>query len=194
MVDQNFKNKKLIVITGPSGAGKTSIAEYLNQKYQIPKMVTHTTRAPRANEKDGTDYYFETDDSFQKLHLLEFVNYAGSKYGSSLEAVDRIFQEHPIASVVIDTVGAVTYQQKLPDLVAIVFVTVSTPEILSQRLFDRGDNPQEIKERITSDVFLRDTKIPQEIKQVAHIINNDDWDQAQRQLDKLIQSLSGTDL
>ena len=189
MLSSNFENKKIIVITGPSGSGKTSVAEYLNQKFQIPKIITHTTRAPRAHEQDGIDYYFENNDSFDKLHFLESVDYAGSRYGSSIEALERIFENNDIASIVIDTVGAVTYQQALPEQTEIAFITVSTPELLSQRLVERGDDPKEIKERTISDVFTRDMKLPDAIKDVAHVINNDDWQKAQEQIDNLVESL-----
>lgn len=190
MVGNNFKNKKIIVITGPSGAGKTTVAEYLDQKYQIPKTITHTTRAPRVHEQDGVDYFFETDQSFQKLHLLESVDYAGSKYGSSIEALEKIFEEHDIASIVIDTVGAITYQQELPEQVEVAFVTVSTPHILSQRLVERGDDPKEIEERTVSEVFTRDMQLPKELQGIAHQIKNDDWEEAKQQIDQLIASIS----
>ena len=61
--------KKIILIAGPSGAGKTTISEYLTDRYQIPRVITHTTRPKRPGES-GSAYYFEDDDSFARLDSL----------------------------------------------------------------------------------------------------------------------------
>lgn len=65
--------KKIILIAGPSGAGKTTISEYLTDRYQIPRVITHTTRPKRSGES-GSAYYFEDDDSFAQLHFFELSN------------------------------------------------------------------------------------------------------------------------
>lgn len=62
--------KKIILIAGPSGAGKTTISDYLNEKYGIPRVLTHTTRPMRPGEKQNVSYHFETDESFKTLHFL----------------------------------------------------------------------------------------------------------------------------
>lgn len=80
--------KKIILIAGPSGAGKTTISDYLYEKYDIPRVLTHTTRPMRVGEKQNVSYHFETDDSFKQLHFFEHVKYGSYQYGSSREALN----------------------------------------------------------------------------------------------------------
>lgn len=109
-----MKNK-VIVITGASGTGKTTISRYLEDKYRIPHVITHTTRAPRTGEKNGVDYYFETKESFDKNHFLEQVEYSGNKYGSSVEGLEQAWQKSPLVSIVVDSKGAIAYQKRYPE-------------------------------------------------------------------------------
>lgn len=57
-------NNRVFVITGAAGSGKTTVRDYLHDQYKMARVITHTTRAPRAYERDGVDYYFEDDKSF----------------------------------------------------------------------------------------------------------------------------------
>ncbi|MSE20932.1 guanylate kinase, partial [Lactobacillus parabuchneri] len=75
-----MKNR-VFVITGAAGSGKTTVRDYLHDQYKMARVITHTTRAPRANERDGIDYYFEDNESFFDNHFLESVHYAGNYYG-----------------------------------------------------------------------------------------------------------------
>ena len=65
--------KHVVVITGAPGTGKTTVRNYLTQKYGMSKILTHTTRPKRQGEVHGVDYYFETDESFDQNHFLEHV-------------------------------------------------------------------------------------------------------------------------
>ena len=65
--------RKLILIAGPSGAGKTTISDYLTKEFAIPRVVTHTTRPMRKGESPDKSYYFESESSFKKLHFFEHV-------------------------------------------------------------------------------------------------------------------------
>lgn len=127
MMDQQHK---VFVITGAAGTGKTTVANYLRKKYDMAKVITHTTRLPRANEKDGVDYYFETRSSMQKRHLLEQVEYDHHLYGSSIEGLENGWRHHQFDVIVLDTKGALTYRAKLGDQAVIIFLTVSHPQQL----------------------------------------------------------------
>ena len=81
--------QRIIIIAGPSGVGKTTISKYLTEKYNIPRVVTHTTRPIRKGEIPGKSYYFENDESFKKLHFFEHVKYGEYQYGSSKEALEK---------------------------------------------------------------------------------------------------------
>ena len=60
---------KVFVIAGAAGSGKTTVAKYLHDRYKMERVITHTTRASRPNERDGVDYHFETPATMNKLHL-----------------------------------------------------------------------------------------------------------------------------
>lgn len=179
-------DKKLIVITGATGSGKTSIRDYLVEKYHAGKIITHTTRKPRGKEQNNVDYYFETDESFAKLHLLEHVKYVTAQYGSSMEGINKAFENHDVAVIVLDTEGAITYARKLKDQAEIWFIKVDDPDTLRQRMQKRGDESQRIEKRLASDEFMRDMHLPDVLKNVATVIDNNDWQVAQKQVDNLM--------
>ncbi|GMA70129.1 guanylate kinase [Leuconostoc litchii] len=184
-----MKNNKVFVITGATGVGKTTIARYLQDTYRMPRVLTHTTRVPREREENGVAYYFETDSSFEENHYLERVQYAGHKYGSSYEALERAWKKNAYVTIVLDTAGAITYARELGDQAVIVFVTVTHPDMLIDRVQVRGDDPLIVKQRIDSPEFLRDVTLPRELKNVAYELANDDWAKTKVHLDLLVSDI-----
>ncbi|GEO75472.1 guanylate kinase [Levilactobacillus namurensis DSM 19117] len=180
---------KVIVITGATGTGKTTVQEYLAQHYPVTRIVTHTTRPPRAGEVDGRDYYFETEQSFQQRHYLESVVYSGYHYGSSREGIAAGFKRAPFPAIVLDTKGAITYARELGNQVVILFLTVSDPDQLMHRVTARGDDTVMLKQRFASPEYRRDLTMPLALKGRALQLNNDNWTQTQRKLDELMQHL-----
>ena len=178
--------RRVFVITGAAGTGKTSVAKWLNKKYGLEKVVTHTTRPPRQGERNGVDYYFESPDSMRRLHLLEKVQYDGHTYGSSKEALEKVWAKGKDAVIVLDTAGAITYQQKLGDQVQVIFLTVSHQRTLSRRLAGRGDLKQAIKSRLRSREYQRDLALPVALKGHAFVIVNDRWKDTIAKLDYLM--------
>lgn len=181
-------NKKIIVVTGASGTGKTTISRYLKEKYNIPQVVTHTTRLPRSGEKNGVDYYFETNDSFEKNHFLERVEYSGNKYGSSEEGLQKAWQHADIASIVLDSKGAIAYREKYGDDAIIIFMKVD-PEEVADRLKKRGDESQRLAKRLLSEENRRDFQIPKELYRNHYEIINKDIKKTQESVDKIINSI-----
>ena len=180
---------RLIVITGASGTGKTTISRYLRDTYGIQRVITHTTRPPRPGERDGRDYYFETEASFAKKHYIESVSYAGRHYGSSREALQMAWQKRRTVSLVLDTQGAIAYAKVLPRQLTVVYVAISNPQVLAERLKRRGDDPAEIKKRLASQEFKRDLQVPAALAPYAHVILNDDWQTAQKQVDQALKAV-----
>ncbi|QBO36510.1 guanylate kinase [Periweissella cryptocerci] len=183
-------NQKVFVITGTAGTGKTTIAQYLHNQYQMPQVITHTTRAPRDGEVDNRDYYFETPASFEKNHYLEAVEYSGNRYGSSREGVERAFAKNPFVSIVLDTKGATTYAQVLGDEAVIIYLTVSNHAVLNERLVQRGDEQARIAKRLASADYVRDLVLPADLVGVAHVIVNDDLTATKRKIDELVKQVS----
>ncbi|MCH5462302.1 guanylate kinase [Lactobacillus sp. LC28-10] len=186
--------KHVIVITGATGTGKTTVSTYLKTKFQIPRIITHTTRPMRPGEKDGVDYYFETDASFASNHYLESVTYAGYQYGSSYEGLQRAFEKNDLVSIVLDTKGAETYVRELKEQAFILFLTVGQSVILHERLRDRGDQLEMIQSRIKSKEYSRDLTLPADLKGVATVIQNDHWGNTQEKLDTIVTQLRASAL
>lgn len=175
--------KHVVVITGAPGTGKTTVRNYLTQKYGMSKILTHTTRLKRQGEVDGVDYYFETDESFEQNHFLEHVEYDDKKYGSSIEGLQRAWKENDWAAIVLDTKGAISYLQQKPAETLVLYLETSDQKNQAQRLASRGDSSELIKKRLASQEAKRDLKLPQELHQKAHLLLNDDWEQTKHYLD-----------
>ena len=185
-----MSNKRfVIVITGAAGTGKTTISDYLMKRYGIPKVITHTTRPPRDHEQNGVDYYFETQQSFKQLHLLESVKYSGNYYGSSYEGLERAFVKSPIVSIVLDTKGAITYKDKLGSEAVVIFLRVKNPAELKQRVIDRGDTMAQIQVRMESKEDERDLTLPSALKGRSIVIDNEEWSQTRERIDQIVLNL-----
>lgn len=179
--------KKLIILCGASGTGKTTIQNYLLKQYGIPRVLTHTTRAKRTGERDGVDYYFETPISFAEKHYFESVTYDGKQYGSSREGLDRAWQKNSVVSLVVDTAGAVEYVKRLGKQVDIWHIEVSDKQTLKDRLLARGDDAQAVEQRINSFESQRDLQIPIELQDNTQVIVNDCWEKTTQLIDRLLQ-------
>ncbi|KAA9041884.1 guanylate kinase [Ginsengibacter hankyongi] len=143
------KYNKLILITAPSGAGKTSIVKYLMTKFsQLAFSVSATTRQPRDNEKDGEDYYFISESDFrEKIHHKEFLEwemvYEGKYYGTLKSEIERIWQLKKVPVLDIDVQGAIHVQQQYPVNTIAIFIQAPSSEELRKRLQGRGSETEE---------------------------------------------------
>jgi guanylate kinase len=111
--------QKIIIITAPSGAGKTSITRYLLKKYadRLAFSISAATRQPRGAEKHGADYYFISEEEFTtKIQQGEFVEwemvYKGKYYGTLKSELQRIWNEGKAPVLDIDVKGAIHVQQQ----------------------------------------------------------------------------------
>jgi guanylate kinase len=139
----------IIIITAPSGAGKTSITRYLLQKYPyLAFSISAATRQPRGNEKDGIDYYFISEVDFKKrIASNEFVEwemvYEGKYYGTLHSELNRIWQTNRVPMLDIDVKGAIHVQQQYPDQSFSLFIEPPSLEELRKRLLSRGTESEE---------------------------------------------------
>jgi guanylate kinase len=136
--------KKIIIITAPSGAGKTSITRYLLKTFpQLCFSVSAATREARGMEKDGADYYFMSANSFkQKIQNNEFAEwemvYEGKYYGTLKSELDRIWNENKVPVLDIDVKGAIHVKQQYPEATLTMFIEPPSVEELKKRLESRG--------------------------------------------------------
>ena len=178
--------KKIILIAGPSGAGKTTISEYLTRKYNIPRVITHTTRPMREGEVPNKSYYFESDESFSKLHFFEHVKYGKFQYGSSKEALETAWKNHDIVSLIVDIQGIESYLAQLKEQAYFLYVTASNIDELKERLIRRGDSVEMVRERLSGREL---NPLPNSLKQDAHILYNDVWNDTEEKLDLIISNI-----
>ena len=140
----DITNNKLIIITAPSGAGKTSITRYLLHKYQeLSFSVSACTRQPRKDETNGVDYYFiSLDDFTEKIQHSEFLEwemvYEGKYYGTLKSELTRIWSKKQIPVLDIDVKGAIHVQQQFSDNCLSIFIEPPSIDVLKKRLESRG--------------------------------------------------------
>ena len=121
--------QKIIVITAPSGAGKTSITRFLLERYSetLAFSISAATRQPRGNEKNGKDYYFMSQEEFMnKIQHEEFVEwemvYEGKYYGTLKSELQRIWNLNKIPVLDIDVKGAIHVQNQFPETTLSIFI------------------------------------------------------------------------
>ncbi len=140
---------KIIIITAPSGAGKTSITKHLMQHFpQLAFSVSAATRQARGIEKDGVDYHFiSTDDFKQKIQHNEFIEwemvYEGKYYGTLKSELEKIWQQNKIPVLDIDVKGAIHVQQQFPQTSLSLFIDPPSVSELKKRLQSRGTETAE---------------------------------------------------
>ena len=147
-------NNIMVILSSPSGAGKTTISKKIQQKYQNFKIsVSHTTRKPRSNEVEGIDYYFINENDFKnKIKNNEFYEYAkifGNYYGTSKESVLNLLKNKNDVLFDIDWQG--TQQlSKFKELNLLkIFILPPSKEELKKRLIQRNqDKPNVVEERL----------------------------------------------
>ncbi len=150
----------MVIITAPSGAGKTSVTRHLIKIFQqLAFSISATTRKPRANEKDGTDYYFITPEEFQqKILQNEFAEwemvYEGKYYGTLKSELKRIWKNNQIPLLDIDVKGAIHVQNEYPVNSLFMFIQPPSTEELKNRLQSRGSETLEsLETRINKSSF-----------------------------------------
>lgn len=142
--------QKIIILTAPSGAGKTSITHYLLNKFpgQLAFSISAATRHARGAEKNGVDYYFMSAEEFtNKIQHEEFVEwemvYEGKYYGTLKAELQRIWSEGKTPVLDIDVKGAIHVQQQFPETTLSIFIEPPGVDELKRRLLSRGTESEE---------------------------------------------------
>jgi len=180
---------RVLVVTGPSGAGKgTLIKELVTRVPAIEPTVSATTRSRRRGEEDGREYWFLSDDDFSQRvaagEFLEWVKYvSGHRYGTLRSELDRIAAKGRVPLLELETEGALRVKHKVPGAVTI-FISASVDE-LERRLRERAtESTGEIGELI--DLARRQLEQADEFD---HVIENDELAHAVGELTKLVSGL-----
>ena len=180
---------KIIIITAPSGAGKTSITKHLLKTFpdQLAFSISAATRQKREYEKDGVDYYFMTVDDFkEKIKNNAFVEcemvYEGKYYGTLKSEIHRIWKEGKVPLLDVDVKGAMHVQEQHPENSLSLFIEAPSVSELKKRLESRGtESPESIATRVNKATYELSFK-----NQFDKIIVNDNLERACREAENHI--------
>ncbi len=174
-----------MVLSAPSGAGKSSLAKALAADARFAVSVSHTTRAPRPGEQDGVHYHFCDRASFARMveaqAFLEHAEVFGNYYGTSRQAVESLLAAGHYVLLDIDWQGARRIKALMPDAITI-FILPPSLAVLEQRLRSRGQDSDEV-------IMRRMRSARAEISHYAEfdwVIVNDEFDAALDDLRGLI--------
>ena len=178
----------MVILSSPSGVGKTTITKKIQQKYQSFKIsVSHTTRSPRSNEVDGVDYHFVSDKEFKQLikkdKFYEYAKIFENYYGTLKESVDDAIKKNDL---IFDIDWQGTKQlSKFKNLKIIkIYLITSNKNELKNRLIKRNQNTNleiekrfnafddDIKHWIDYDYIIINKNLDVCFKQIENIINN----------------------
>lgn len=166
----------LIVLSGPSGTGKGTVAKGMQRKNKnVYFSISATTRKPRYNEIDGKDYYFMSKDEINDIintgNMLEYAQYCGNIYGTPKKAIIDQLNNGKDVLLDIDVQGGAQVKEKIPDCIS-VFLLPPSLKVLEQRLRDRKtDSEENIKKRLKAAVGELD-----QVKNYDYLVVNDDLD------------------
>ncbi len=166
-----------IIVSSPSGAGKTTIVDaVLKRNKTVSRVITATTRAPRTGEKDGVDYLFwsikQFEQAIKKGQMLEWAQVHTHYYGIPKKSVDGLMKKGICPILVIDVQGARTVKAQYPDAATVFIVPPSLKE-LKKRILGRNDNTQDIEIRLETA-----KKEMHELDRYDYALLNDDLEEA----------------
>ena len=180
----------VIILSAPSGAGKTSLARKLvAHRYDVALTVSHTTRPQRPGEQHGVDYYFVDNAEFETMiaanRFIEHATVFGNHYGTSTDTIERLSARGKHAILEIDWQGARMVRRKFPDARS-VFIMPPSLAALEERLrARRQDSDEVIKQR------MRAARNEMSHKgEYDYLIVNDQFEQAFARLEAILPRLS----
>jgi guanylate kinase len=177
----------LIVISAPSGAGKTTICRHLRTKHpDWIFSISATTRPRRFNEVNGVDYHFLTETDFTEHvndeKLVEWETVYDHRYGTSRSTLISALEEGYALLLDVDVKGGVNVKRQYPEDTTAIFIVPPDIETLVKRLKNRGTEDQ-------TSIEMRLKRIPEEMeykKEFDHIVVNDNLEQAVSQIEAII--------
>ncbi len=182
------KQGMLIVVSGPSGAGKGTICQAYCQRHpEVFLSVSATTRSPRQGEQEGVHYYFYSKQEFQRMiqenELLEWAQYCGHYYGTPRKYVIQALEQGRDVILEIEVQGALNVQKQFEGGVY-VFVLPPGPEILANRLRGRKTESEEVVaqrlNRAMSELVL--------LGNYDYVLENDSLDEAVDDLERIVRA------
>lgn len=180
----------LVIFSGPSGSGKgTVLRSLLSGRGDITVSISATTRAPRPGERDGVDYFFRTQEDFERMireeQLLEYARYSGNYYGTPASFIRSQRDQGRHVLLEIEVQGALQVMERCPDAVS-VFLVPPPPQTVFQLLHGRGRGTE------TEDAIRRRLEAAhREISQMGryqYVVVNDQVEKAAEDLSSILRA------
>ncbi|KAJ5078021.1 guanylate kinase-related [Anaeramoeba ignava] len=186
------KKKSVFVIVGASGSGKSTVLNRLMDIHpsKFGYSISHTTRKPRGEEKDGIHYHFITLEQFEKDEkdgkFLETATVHGNRYGTSFEAINHVISENKICVLDLNIDGALSVK-KTDYNSLMILVKPPSFEVLEKRLRDRGTETEDLIQ-IRLETARKEDGLFQKHKDIFdYTLINDDLDKAVAELEKFVK-------
>lgn len=185
---------KIIILSAPSGTGKSTIISRLikDEGLRLGFSVSATSRKPRGQEQDGKDYFFLSEEEFQRrVDNNEFVEweevYAGTRYGTLESEVERVTSTGHNLIMDVDVKGALNIKKRFGDEAISIFVMPPSMAVLEQRLRDRGtDSEETIAKRLAKAEYEMSFS-----EKFDTVVVNDSLDEAVSEVDEKIRRFAG---
>lgn len=179
---------KLIILSGPSGVGKGTVRASLfeDESLNLAYSISMTTRFPRAGERDGIDYFFVSQEEFQRKidedGFLEYAQFVGNCYGTPKDYVDQLLNEGKNVVLEIEVQGALQVMKKCPEALTIFLVPPSMDELEKRIRGRRTEEEDIVRQRL--DKAKREIATQNEYK---YVVYNDDVEEAKNKIAKIIK-------
>lgn len=177
----------LLIISGPSGAGKGTVVSELKKTGDYFLSISATTRKPRQNEVDGVHYFFKSREQFEDMiknnELLEYADFCGNYYGTPVDYINKQTEKNKTVILEIEIQGALQVKKVYPEAV-LIFLTPPSMSELEKRLIERGTETSE-------KIKLRLSRAAEEIDNIGkydYIVVNDTVKQAADDIECIVRA------
>lgn len=186
-MNKAIHKKRLIIISAPSGCGKTTIVREILKKHpELHFSVSATTRTKRLNEVDGRDYYFLSKEQFEKYieenKLVEWEKIYDDYYGTLVEEIENALAAGKLIIFDIDVLGALSIKKRYQDDAMSIIIDVPNIDLLKERLKNRDTESEETFQKRLSRVEMEFDKK----KYFDYVIVNDELDKAVNEVNEII--------